>query len=169
MRRLIALLMMIFTAPAFLNFADARAVKLKSFAFHASTKQAERDEAFWVGDYSFGEDGGKTAGGSAIFVVHSLGIRKEAGTLVAEITSQGYQTSRHVTGTVKVTGNVARIYFKSYGEGNMYQPYREGDLLLTLKRVAQGGRTRILTYWNAFEPAVKPLGNGRVYFKRERA
>jgi hypothetical protein len=169
MRHVAAFVILIFTALASHNFADARAVEMEVLATPLSATQTERDETFWLGDYSFGEDGGKTAGGSAIFVVHSLGIRKAGGTLVAEITSQGYQTSRHVIGTVKVMGSVARIYFKSYGEGNMYQPYQEGDLLLTLKRVAQKGRIRILTYWNAFEPAVKPLGNGRVYFKRERA
>jgi hypothetical protein len=169
MRRLAAFVMLIFTALVSHSFALPRASGVESSAARLSTKQTERDESFWVGDYIFGEDGGKTAGGSAIFVVHSLAIHREAGALVAEITSQGYQTSRHVVGVVKVTGNVARIYFKSYGEGNMYQPYQEGDLLLTLKRVAQKGGIRILTYWNAFEPAIKPLGNGRVYFKRERA
>jgi hypothetical protein len=169
MRRPVAFVILIFIALASLSFANARASEMESFAFASSAKQIERDGDFWVGDYTFTEDGGKTAGGSAIFVIHSLAIRKEAGTLLAEITSQGYQTSRSLAGVVKVAGNEARVYFKSYGEGNMYEPYREGDLLLTLRRVAQRGRTRILTYWNAFEPAVKPLGNGRVYFKRERA
>lgn len=155
MKRIALLLLVIFTTLASNNFARARAI--------------EPDENFWLGDYTFGEDGGRTAGGTPIFVVHSLGIRREADTLVAEIVSNGYQTSRHLVGTVKVTGNTARIYFKSYGEDNMYEPYGAGDLLLTLKRVVQKGKTRILTYWNAFEPAVKPLANGRVYFKRERA
>ena len=166
MRRLTTFVIVVFTALAFLNFTNARASGMESFAYASSTKQIERDESFWVGDYSFVEDGGKTAGGTRIIVIHSLTIHKEAGMLIAEIASQGYQTSRQVVGEVRVTGNVARIYFKSYGEGNMYESHREGDLLLTLKRVAQRGRTRILTYWNTFEPSMKPLVNGRVYFKR---
>jgi hypothetical protein len=166
MRRLAAFVIVVFIALAFLNFTNARASKIESFAWRSSAKQAERDESFWVGEYSFVEDGGRTAGGTRIIVIHSLAIHKEAGTLIAEISSQGYQTSRQVVGEVKVTGNVARIYFKSYGEGNMYEPHREGDLLLTFKRVAQRGRIRILTYWNTFELSMKPLVNGRVYFKR---
>lgn len=166
MRRLTTLLIVVFTAFTSGNGTYARAIEAEFFASPLGIKEAERDESFWVGDYSFVEDGGKTAGGTRIIVIHSLAIHKEAGKLIAEIASQGYQTSRQVVGEVRVTGNVARIYFKSYGEGNMYESHREGDLLLTFKRVTQRGRTRILTYWNAFEPSMKPLVNGRVYFKR---
>jgi hypothetical protein len=169
MKRLATLLILIFTALVSNVVAITWTIERQTIASVRGAKQTAGDESVWVGDYIFGENGGKTAGGTGIFITHSLGIHREAGALVAEIISQGYQTSRHLVGVVKVTGNTARIYFKSYGEDNLFRPYREGDLLLTLKRVSQRGRTLILTYWNAFEPAAQPLRNGRVYFKRERA
>lgn len=127
-----------------------------------------RGENFWEGVYAFGEDGGRTAGGSAIYVYHTIRIYRTGDAWLAEIESNGFQTARQLTCDVKLDERRARLYFKSYGETNVFKPYTEGQLLLTLERARRNRRSVILTRWGAFQPAVNPLKSGQVYFRRER-
>jgi hypothetical protein len=49
----------------------------------------------------------------------------------------------------------------------MFEPYKPGDLLLTLERKEEKGKSTVLTYWGKFAPAIP--GNqksGKVYFER---
>lgn len=57
-----------------------------AFVFTANAQTAK-----FVGTYEFGEDGGRTAGGTAIFVGHDLNIKADG---TATLTANGYQTSR---------------------------------------------------------------------------
>ena len=121
----------------------------------------------WVGAYEFGEDGGKNAGGTVMFVSHEMEIRQTDDGLMAYIQSNGYQTSKDLICTAKVEGNKLLIYFESYGENNSFEAYEAGDLLLTLEKQTVKGKTQILTHWNKFEPVI--LANaksGKVYFKK---
>ncbi len=56
----------------------------------------------WLGSYEFYEDGGKTAGGTTIFVSHQIDILESDDGLIAMIQSGGYQTSIDY-GSCKVT------------------------------------------------------------------
>ncbi len=121
----------------------------------------------WVGTYDFDEDGGKTVGGTRIFIYHQIEIKKTDDGLLATIQSNGYQTSIDLVGTVKADGNKLMIYFDSYGENNMFENYEQGDLLLTLEKKTAKGKTEILTYWNKFQPIVPTNEkSGKVYFKK---
>lgn len=121
----------------------------------------------WVGNYEFDEDGGKTVGGTPIFVVHQLEIKQSEDGLLATIQSNGYQTSIDLVGTVKIEGDKILIYFDSYGENNVFENYEQGDLLFTLEKKTTKGKTEILTYWNKFQPVVpKNEKSGKVYFKK---
>ena len=122
----------------------------------------------WKGSYSFDENGGKNAGGIAILITHELNVfDSEDGGLAASIESNGYQTSRNLICTAKVEGSKLMIYFQSYGENNMFEPYEPGDLLLTLERKTVKGKTTILTYWGKFTPAIeKNEKSGKVYFEK---
>lgn len=121
----------------------------------------------WVGSYEFDEDGGKTTGGTAIFIVHELAVEQTDNGLIATINSNGYQTSIDLICTVKTEGDKLMIYFDSYGENNMFENYEQGDLLLTLEKKTTKGKTEILTYWNKFQPVVpKNQKSGKVYFKK---
>lgn len=129
--------------------------------------QAQRS---WNGTYEYGENGGKTAGGSVIFIQHDITVDTDNGKLSAFISSQGYQTSKALNCTAQIVGNRLKIYFNSYGEGNMFEPYQKGDLLLTLERRRVRGRDTILTYWNKFEPsALSKWKNGRIYFRKSKS
>lgn len=122
-------------------------------------------QSSWVGTYEFSEDGGKTAGGTKIFVTHELQINQTENGLIAMLQSNGYQTSVDLIGTAKIEGDKLLIFFDSYGENNVFENYEQGDLLMTLERKTAKGKTEILTYWNKFQPVVpKNEKSGKVYF-----
>lgn len=126
---------------------------------------AAHAQSDWVGAYEFEEDGGKTVGGSPVFISHRLEIKESDDGLVAYIQSNGYQTSKDLIGTAKIEGDRLLIYFETYGENNVLEPYEAGDLLLTLEKKTAKGKTEILTHWNKFQPVVpKNEKSGRVYF-----
>lgn len=117
----------------------------------------------WVGIYEFEEDGGKTAGGTAISVLHRIEIVESDDGLVAMIQSEGFQTSVDLVGKAKTEGNKLLIYFDYYGENNVFENYEPGDLLLTLER----RKDEILTFWGKFQPVVpKNEKSGKIYFKK---
>ena len=119
----------------------------------------------WLGHYSFEEDGGRNAGGTAIFIMHDLTVMETDDGLIAHIESNGYQTSKDLSCRAKVKGNKLEIYFESYGENNIFETYSRGDLLLTLERAK--GKPEILTFWGKFTPIVpKNERTGKVYFVR---
>ena len=125
-------------------------------------------QADWKGSYGFYEDGGKNAGGSAILISHEIEILDGADGLVASIESNGYQTSSDLMGTAKVVGSKLEIYFQSYGENNMFEPYQPGDLLLTFEKKTEKGKTVILTHWGKFTPQIPKNGkSGKVYFEKQ--
>lgn len=133
------------------------------FAF-ALAANAQTD---WTGAYEFDEDGGKTAGGTVVFISHRIEVRETDDGLMAFIQSNGYQTSKDLICTAKVEGGKLLIRFESYGEDNVFESYDVGDLLLTLENQTVKGKTQILTYWNKFQPIVpKNEKSGKVYFRK---
>lgn len=124
-------------------------------------------QSIWTGTYEFSEDGGKTAGGSVIFIKHKIDITEENGKRDAHITSNGFQTSRDVYADAKISGDKLLLYFREAGEDNFTSKYEKGDLLLTLERKEIEGKTKILTEWNAFGPMIeKNEKSGEVYFEK---
>jgi len=119
----------------------------------------------WVGTYTFDEDGGKNAGGSAIFISHELVVMETDDGLRATLQSNGYQTSKDLNCTARVKGNKLEIVFDSYGENNIFETFEPGDLLLTLEKRVDKGKTELLTWWGKFTPIVpeKPK-TGKVFF-----
>ena len=138
-----------------------------SLVFTLICASAAFAQAEWAGVYSFDEDGGKNAGGTAIFIVHELVVMDTDDGLRATLKSNGYQTSRDLNCTARVRGNKLDIYFDSYGDDNVFESYSRGDLMLTLEKKAAGGRTEILTWWGKFTPIIpdKPK-TGKVFFTR---
>lgn len=122
----------------------------------------------WEGIYTFDEDGGKNAGGVAILITHELRVFDDGERgLAANINSQGYQTSADLVCTAKIVGTKLMIYFQSYGEDNMFEPYKPGDLLLTLERTTSKGKTVVLTHWGKYTAAIpRNQKSGKVYFEK---
>lgn len=119
----------------------------------------------WVGTYTFDEDGGKNAGGTVIFIAHQMTVMETDDGLIANVESNGYQTSKDLNCKAKVNGNKLEIYFDSYGENNVFETYENGDLLFTLERRTSKGKPELLTFWGKFTPIVpRNEKTGRVYF-----
>lgn len=124
----------------------------------------------WEGIYTFDEDGGKTAGGTAIFVAHELEIIETDDGYSAVLTSNGYQTSRDLHCSAREEGTKLMVFFESYGEDNVLEPYSEGDLLLSLEHKSSKNGEIFLTYWGAFKPILKKNEKpGKVYFVKSEA
>ena len=120
----------------------------------------------WTGVYEFSEDGGKTTGGTPINIFHTLEIRGAADGLMATLKSDGYQTSVNLICTAKAENNKLLIYFADYGENNMFENYKQNDLLLTLERKSEN---EILTFWGKFQPSIaKNEKSGKVYFVKQK-
>ncbi|MEP7148316.1 MAG: DUF5991 domain-containing protein [Acidobacteriota bacterium] len=131
------------------------------FPLHAS---AQSD---WKGSYRFDEDGGKNAGGAAIVISHELTIFDSGEGLAARFQSNGYQTSTDLVCTVRSEGSKIMLFFQSYGEDNMFEPYTPGDLLFTLEHKVEKGKPGILTYWGKFTPVIaRNSKSGKVYFEK---
>lgn len=121
----------------------------------------------WIGTYEFSEDGGKTAGGTAIFITHQIDIMESDDGLIAMIKSNGYQTSKDLIAKAKLSGSKISFYFESYGEDNVFENFKEGDLLFSLEQRIEKGKTNILTFWDKFQPAIeKNEKSGKVYFQK---
>ncbi len=126
---------------------------------------AVQAQSSWIGSYEFNEDGGKNAGGTAIFIEYQLGIKQTENGLMAMLQSNGYQTSKDLICTAKADGDKLSVYFESYGENNIFESYEPGDLLFTLERKTVKNKTEILTFWNKFLPVVPKNGkSGKLYF-----
>ena len=140
---------------------------LLTIIFCALLTTAVHSQSPWIGKYEFTENGGKNAGGTAIMVTHNLEILNSDDGLVATLESNGYQTSKDLLCVVKVQGSKALFYFEGYGDNNVFESYTKGQLMLTLERKAEKGKTTLLTYWNEFKPIVpKNEKNGKVYFAK---
>jgi hypothetical protein len=140
---------------------------LQIAAVSISVSIAVAAQADWKGSYYFGEDGGKNAGGIAVLISHELEIFDGDEGLAATLESNGYQTSSELICTAKVVGAKLLIYFQGYGENNMFEPYKQGDLLLTLERKTEKGKTVLLTHWGKFTPAIpRNQKSGKVYFEK---
>src|SRR2546423_4142481 len=122
--------------------------------------------ASWEGTYIFQEGGGRTQGGAGMTVEHTIRVYRKDDALIADLDAAGFQTSVSLRCSTKVEGEKISLYFDSYREDNITEPYRKGQLLLTLERSSVGPTPRILTHWGAYQPALGDAKSGRVYFKR---
>jgi hypothetical protein len=122
----------------------------------------------WVGEYVFEADGGRTAGGSAIYVVHQLSVSREGRALRARLESNGYQTYAAFECEARVEGGRLKLFFVRHADENVFLrgDYRRGDLLLTLARAGRGRRARLLTYFGKFRPQFRRPRPGREYFRK---
>lgn len=132
----------------------------------AVPNQASPSVAAWEGTYIFQEGGGRTVGGTGMFVKHTIRVYRQGSGLIADLDAAGFQVSTSLRCVAKAEGDKLDLYFDSYREDNITEPYRRGQLLLSLGRSTYHGRRRILTYWAAYRPALRAARSGRVYFRK---
>ena len=124
------------------------------------------ERAAWEGTYTYQEGGGRTAGGTGMLVEHTIRVYRRGEGLVADVDAAGFQVSISLRCVAKAEGDRLNLYFESYREDNVTEPYRRGQLLLSLRRSTYRGKTRILTYWVTYRPAFQTARSGRVYFRK---
>ena len=122
----------------------------------------------WLGEYEFDEDGGKTAGGSKIYIAHTLHISSyPKNTYKLVLKSQGFQTSIDILAIGKPVGNKLNVYYTSKREDHSTGEYQKDDLLFTFEKKEIDGKTKILTYWEKFQPILEQNEkSGEIYFEK---
>jgi hypothetical protein len=151
------------------NAADAqRTLQPRSSTSASISGQGAENKSVWVGTYTFEESGGRTASGAGMFVRHVIKVYRREGELVADIDADGYQTSSHLRCDARIEGNKISFYFDRYREDNTFEPYRKGQLLLSLERITAGSRTRVVTHWRAYQPVLGDGRSGKIYFRKTK-
>jgi hypothetical protein len=115
----------------------------------------------WEGSYLFQEGGGRGS-----FVEHTIKVYRQGSHLVADLDAAGFQTAVSMSCDAKAEGAKLNLYFHSYRDENVGEPYRKGQLLLSLEKAGPSRRARLLTNWGAYRPVFRrPKGAG-VYFRK---
>jgi hypothetical protein len=127
----------------------------------------------WLGNYSFGDDSGQTAGGSSTFVDRKIIIQKKGDKVTGSFVSQGFQSDEKILCDTAFDGNKMTLIFRSYPDGsvkNAYgvQVYKRGARLLTLEKSMVKGKTKLLTFWHEFTPDNVKAKSGTVCFTLEK-
>ena len=118
-----------------------------------------------AGNYEFNENGGKTTGGTVIFIAHVLDLGSDG---TATLTANGYQTARDLKCTFTTTAAKTVVTFDSYNADgvNSFEPYKKGDVLLTLQHKTVKGKKVLWTTFGKYTPTVKNAPKaGGIYFK----
>jgi Family of unknown function (DUF5991) len=121
----------------------------------------------FVGKYEFFEDGGKNAGGTAIFVGQDLTINADGS---GKLTAAGYQTSKEIFFNTKVVGSKLQVLFEKYGEDHSGPTNLEaGSLLLTLEYKTVKKKKVLWTTFAGYTPAVfNAKKGGGIYYKKAK-
>lgn len=138
----------------------------RSTPLQVTSSKNQLDQRDWVGTYTFQEGGGRTARSTGMFVEHAIQVYRLGKQLLADVDAAGFQMSVSLRCVAKAEGNRLNLYFESYREDNITEPYQRGQLLLSLERSTSRGKTRILTYWAAYRPAFRAAKSGRIYFRK---
>ncbi len=143
---------------------------LVSFSGTGHSKRLTAQNEFnWIGKYEFYEDGGKTAGGTKIFISHELEIEKDGdGSLKANLSANGYMTYFDLWAYVKIEGNKLSIFFQKKGDSNSMGSYlKKNDLLLVLEAKKSHDKSQILTHWKKYQPGIEKYEeSGKVRFEK---
>jgi Family of unknown function (DUF5991) len=123
--------------------------------------------ANYVGSYEFSENGGKTAGGTAVFVGHDLTINADGS---GKLTAAGYQTSKELFVKTKLVGSKLQILFVKYGEDQTVPTELKADtLLLTLEYKTVKKKKVLWTTFSGYAPVVfDAKKGGGIYFKKSK-
>ncbi|RYX84697.1 hypothetical protein EON83_08660 [bacterium] len=119
----------------------------------------------WSGTYVYSEDGGRTTGGTAVFVTHTLKLWKKDGVWTGRLESDGYQTYIDTVVSGKLHGNQLDLLFKSRNPETRSPLAEPGQRLFSLTRLASGG---VKTDWGVFWPVTMDKApRAGTYFRRK--
>jgi len=115
----------------------------------------------WVGDYHFEEllGVGEEDDNEASINYH-ITVANEAEEYLAVVTMDGFQTQQSLKATVQGDPNWIMLVFSSYTGDNLWEPYKSGEVLLTLTRKGDN----LVTIWGAIMPQLEQNRSPGQYF-----
>ncbi len=109
----------------------------------------------WIGEYGFSEFAPPDQN-----MFYSLSIYKKDRSYYADLSIDGFQTTERLRAKVAGDGDIIQLIFMEYLPDNLYEPYSEGDILLSLERKD----SQIYTQWGKIEPMLEENKSGKVCF-----
>jgi hypothetical protein len=111
----------------------------------------------WVGVYLFSEFAPPDEN-----MFYEISIYKEKSEYFADISIDGFQTFERLQAKVSGDKNSIRLLFCKYLPDNVFEPYVEGDTLLSFDKK----NSNIYTTWGKIQPMLKSnIQSDKVYFK----
>ena len=101
----------------------------------------------WSGTYVYEEDGGRTVGGTAIFISHELRLWRTNGMWMGKLESNGYQTYINASVSGRARGNRFEVLFNSRAADTL-SPRAKRSTCQTCQRTSaspRGARRRIFS------------------------
>ena len=102
----------------------------------------------WIGEYEFfNAPPVPRRNAPTPSIAYSITVFKKGNQLLARFEANGFQTALDYECTVKISGSEMKLYFlrDSYGDGSdEFSPLKKGNLVFSLTRVRNGGKTRYL-------------------------
>ena len=124
--------------------------------FAGQTAFSSSNPKSWAGSYDFYEFTPPHANW-----VYDVRVYEEGGYYYADVNIDGFQTMTRLKAKVQGNSKSIDLVFDSYLPNNMFELYKKGDILFTLKKEGN----MILTYWGKLEAMLSDnQKSGKVYF-----
>lgn len=110
----------------------------------------------WVGEYSFSEYAPPNQN-----MFYSITIYYEDNNYFAKISIDGFQTLERLLAKVSGDTNSIKLEFLEYLPDNIFEPYKQGEVLLSLEK----RNFKLITHWGGIQPLVLKNEKEGEYFK----
>ena len=117
----------------------------------------------WIGEYGFEEFETDDINGQPLMMGYKIAIFKEKEDYYVIIYIDGFQTKQRMIAKVIRDNETIKLVFEMYLPDNIHEPYKKGDVLLSLKKE----RSEIYTYWGKLTPMlIKNNASGKIQFQK---
>ncbi len=114
----------------------------------------------WIGNYTFSEYASPDQN-----MFYTISIFKDLNDYYAKISIDGFQTILRLQAKVIGDEKSIKLVFNEYLPDNQFEPYNEGDILLSFEK----GDSEIYTTWGEIQPMLESNNkSSEVYFKIEK-
>jgi hypothetical protein len=111
----------------------------------------------WIGDYTFSEFAPPDQN-----MFYTISLYKENSDYYAKISIDGFQTIERLQAKVSGDENSIILLFYKYLPDNQFEPYTEGDTLLSFEK----RNSDLYTSWGKIQPMLESnIKSGEEYFK----
>jgi len=117
----------------------------------------------WIGEYDFDEMSPSAIEENVNLAwSYTIQIYEEKDGLFADINVDGFQRMERIHSKIFKDNGKINLVFDSYLPDNMFEQYKQGDVLLSLERTDSD----IITIWGEMKPMVLENLNSGVYFQK---